>query len=347
MFASGLSPRSWGTAGIIAAVIIGLPALIARNSGPKNPFDDAPVRLLEKLRPEVILIGDSMLGTRIDPVVLSGKTGSRIAVLAHPGSGSAYWFLEMKNHIAVARQSPKWVIVFFRGDQLTLPGFRTGEGYRLGLEACQRDSEPVYDQIMGAKNGRRLGWQEIISREVYPVQRFMGQAQSNLQRLALHLVARGSECPEVRKAAQDLFSLKNLRNAGGAAEGEEESLDADGKCPVGRKFTDVVKHSFLPPILEIARQKGIRMLFFRVKRRPPADGEFSPESPEVQQYQRELNAYLENAGAVLVDESRDPGITLSFYNDGDHVAEAMMGRYTELFWRKIGPILDPAPPSTP
>ena len=47
----------------------------------------------------------------------------------------------------------------------------------------------------------------------------------------------------------------------------------------------------------------------------------------------------QSRGAILLDESQDPDVTENYYGEGDHISDAMMRPYTELFWRKLGPRL--------
>jgi hypothetical protein len=114
-------------------------------------------------------------------------------------------------------------------------------------------------------------------------------------------------------------------------EGGVESLDADDHV-----FAAMVGASFLPEILQLARDKGIRLVFFAVKRRPPRAAALAEESPTAPEYIQALRAYLEKEGAGLYDETRDMDVTPDFYGSGDHVAPDMMRRYTEMFWQKVG-----------
>ena len=95
-------------------------------------------------------------------------------------------------------------------------------------------------------------------------------------------------------------------------------------------------------MLKLAHSQGLHLVFFRVKKRPSDTGALAAESGIGPAYQAALQAYLEKAGAILIDESRDPDLTLDFYGSGDHVKPAMEKTYTEMFWRKVGPLL-PAP----
>ena len=66
--------------------------------------------------------------------------------------------------------------------------------------------------------------------------------------------------------------------------------------------------------------------------------------PTAPAYQAALRSYLEKAGAQFIDETHDADVTLDYFGSGDHVKTSMMKPYTELFWRKVGPLLDPPAP---
>src|SRR5262245_5572865 len=73
-----------------------LPAL----EGPRErlaQFDTGRVPELRWLNPGYVVIGDSMAGTRIDERRLAELSGRPVAPLLHAGSGSAFWYLALKN----------------------------------------------------------------------------------------------------------------------------------------------------------------------------------------------------------------------------------------------------------
>jgi hypothetical protein len=88
-----------------------LPAL----EGPRTrqPFEPAPIADLAGMNPGYVIIGDSMAGTRIDPKRLSELTHQPIAPLLHAGSGSAWWYLVLKNWVIASGVHPRCVFIFF------------------------------------------------------------------------------------------------------------------------------------------------------------------------------------------------------------------------------------------
>ena len=66
----------------------------------------APGSLISTLQPGYVVIGDSMAGTRIDERRLIELTGTQVAPLLQPGSGSAFWYLALKNSVIAAASGP-------------------------------------------------------------------------------------------------------------------------------------------------------------------------------------------------------------------------------------------------
>jgi hypothetical protein len=329
-----------GVVGILVA-ILGLPAFLDQGVPLRLPFNERPLRALEKAKPRGVLLGDSMLETRIDPKVLTALAGERWEVLAQSGSSSAIWFLAMKNLIAVQSPPPRTVIIFFRDRQLTLPAHRTDGGYRKTIEGFMSASEPEVERILQTSARRQQNWLERLSLAMYPVQWRREAWRDRIQNKALDLVASSREYGKIRSDARAIFGVRNLRQDSGL-DFEHEEGGQKGLDPEDHEFTAMVDHSFLPAILEIAREKNIQLVFFRVKRKPSAGNAPAHRGSTFPAYAQELRAYLEKAGAKLVDETQDADVTVSFYGADDHVADGMMKPYTELFWRKMSARLEPA-----
>jgi hypothetical protein len=324
----------WRAIGIVV-FIFAVPALFRQKSLVRRPFDDTPVKLLRQMRPECVFLGDSMLRSRIDQATLDKVADIPCTVLAYAGSSSAHWYLLHKNVVNQQEPTPRWLIVFFRDKQLTLPAHRAGERYRDGLEKCMRDEETQFTSILGAARQDTSRWMDRLANGTYLIQRKRSDRQNDLQSAALKMVAGQSQRQSIREAADVIFSAKNQRSDQILIDSRngEMSLDAPG-----HEFQAHVDQSFLPPMLEMARKNHIRLVFFRVKRRPRSD-ESKDSTPDLAKYMGELRTYLESHAAVLVDEAGDSDVTLAYYSGDDHVRYDMMGPYTEQFWKKVRPLM--------
>jgi len=334
---------AWLRAIAIAVIIFGVPALFRHPnlslSLAKRPFDEAPAKFLREARPECIFLGDSMLETRIDPETLDRIANIRCAVLPYPGSGTALWFLVYKNFIVSQPHPPRWTIVFFRDKQLTMPTHRAAGRYWGKIEACMRDEEPQFTSILNQAWHDTRPWTERLATAVYFIQMRRTVWQSAVKNAALKTVANRAQRADVQKAAERIFGSKNQRE-------DQEVIDArNGDQALGlstHEFQANVDQSFLPPILEIAREKNTRLIFFRVQRRAQSFPSRLADRPDERIYQSELRAYLSGHGASLVDETSDPDVTSAYYGSNDHVRVEMKSSYTEMFWKKMRPHLDSA-----
>ncbi|MDH3329436.1 MAG: hypothetical protein OEM01_09405, partial [Desulfobulbaceae bacterium] len=142
--------------------------------------------------------------------------------------------------------------------------------------------------------------------------------------------------PEDRETLLNLVNKRFSLSSGSLRSGiDAESLKFD---TVGDTFDFYgrVKDSFLPHILEMARERNISLVFIRVQERPTEQGA-RPDPPELKKYMADLRNYLADSGAALYDFTGDPELPLSAYNDGDHIKDQK--KYTELFYRRVGDYL--------
>jgi hypothetical protein len=96
----------------------------------RRPFDASRIPELVRLNPGYVVIGDSMAGTRIDEARLGELAGRPVAPLLQPGSGSAFWYLALRNWVIASGIRPRVVFIFFRDTNLTNILFRLDEQFR-------------------------------------------------------------------------------------------------------------------------------------------------------------------------------------------------------------------------
>jgi alginate O-acetyltransferase complex protein AlgI len=147
--------------GVKAPVSIYLPAYEA--SREREPFNPDPISDLARLQPGYVVIGDSMAG-RIDASRLGQLSGRPVAPLLQAGSGSAYWYLALKNWVVASGIRPRAVFVFFRDTNLTDALFRLSP-WSLDHVALEREDE--LNHVVAMRAGTAAHRLELAVEHVY------------------------------------------------------------------------------------------------------------------------------------------------------------------------------------
>src|SRR3954462_6266439 len=132
------------------------PSYLPAIEGPREraPFDASRPAALRAMQPAFVVIGDSMAGSRIDPVVFTRVSGETIAPLLYAGSGPAWWYLVLKNWVVASGIHPKAVFVFFRDTNLTNVLFRIDATWSLDTAALDREDD--LNAVVARRKGSAL-----------------------------------------------------------------------------------------------------------------------------------------------------------------------------------------------
>jgi len=300
-----------------------------------SPFHAARIPELQRMNPGAVVIGDSMAGTRIDERVLSQLSGVPVAPLLQAGSGSAFWYLALKNWVVASGIKPRVVFVFFRDTNLTDVMFRLDDQYRWSLDMVAGDTEPeLNDVVQSALDGPFYAVHQAAER-VYRVDAARRAVEPVVARGPASWVARtADDRTRLLEAANQRFGLDHLR----VMEAADMAADA------GTDFPATVNRSVLPLMLREAQRGGFKLCLVRVQRRP-VGGRPPEQSPALRQYVRDLRAYVQSHGGILHDDTGDPAITLDMYEDGDHIARHARAAYTRLFYERLRVLFRPAAPA--
>lgn len=306
-----------------------LPSLGLRRS--HQPFDAQAVDRLRYGHPEWVFIGDSMLGTRIDPLYLgeiSSSGNQNVAFLYRAATGPGWWYLAFKNQLVASGVKPRCVFFFFRDGNLTDTTWRLGGLYGRDLDWVAGPSEPELDRLVAA---RTTGvWSKIYraANDIYEVDLAAMWMEPLVRRWFVRWRFPDEEGRAAFEAATErTFGLEFLRADVGSDLGAAENLDFDRD----------VSTSVLPLILDLAQKEQIPVCFVRVQRRP-TNG-LPPEQPAaLRRYVAALAAYVQSRGATFHDDTNDPEMTLDLYSDGDHVGDRR--RYTEIFHRRLATLFE-------
>jgi hypothetical protein len=293
----------------------------------RRPFDPSIREMLRRIRPEYVFIGDSTLGSRIDPAHLGRAVHQPAWWVMQPGTGPAYWYLGFKNAVLGAGLKPRVVFFFFRDYNLTDVLFRLDDQFRWSVDTLANPIEPELDRAVA----RRLeGPWYAVPRTLDAAYRFRAVRAATdtiVRTWPARAIAGPGGAEPLQRHLNDAFALDKLRPfiAADIASGEDELGD----------FSRMLPRSTLPDIIALGRAHGIKLCFVRVQRRPRPDGRPPEQSEVLRRYNDDLGRYLESNGAVFRDDTGDPDYPLAWYTDGDHTAFRFRRQYTDLFIRKL------------
>jgi hypothetical protein len=303
------------------------PSYLPAIEGPRAraAFDGSRVEALRRMQPAFVVIGDSMAGSRIDPVVFTQVSGRTVAPLLYAGSGPAWWYLVLKNWVIASGIRPQAVFIFFRDTNLTNVLFRIDATWSLDTAALAREDD--LNAVVARRRGSPFYEVRAAFDRVYAaaevrrwVEPFVGEWPAHA------LIPYRRQRETFLQAVNDRFGLDHLRPMDAADMQATEDREAD--------FAAFVDRSELPLMLRDAQQAGLHLVFVRVQRRP-VGGQAPSQSPALLRYVRALRTYVEARGAALVDDTGDPAETLDLYEDGDHLSREGRRRYTQAFAERI------------
>src|SRR5262249_16947617 len=156
--------------------------------------------------PDYVFFGDSMLYTRIAPARLSALLGGRrVRLFATGGSGSALWYLQLRNYVVASGSHPERVFIFFRDRDLTAPTDNVDGPNRAVLERASADVDPAYESIMAANRSLVDRTRDLVA-HVYPARRYQEAINVRVRRAALWpLLGPGETESEAFEAINGLF----------------------------------------------------------------------------------------------------------------------------------------------
>ncbi len=293
-------------------------------------FDRRPIENLRYGNPAWVFIGDSMMGTRIDPIQLgeiSSTHDELVLFLNHPATGPAWWYLAFKNHLVASGVKPRAVFVFFRDTNLTDTLFRLESLYGNALDDVALPHEPELDALVEARRG---GWRARVhtaATRLYQNDVTTSWLEPGVRRWFVNWRFPDPAARErFDRSLNERFDLAGLR-----ADVAADLADANEAADFARDLPT----SVLSLMIDLAKQHGIQLCFVRVQRRPNGNVP-PPQSPGLQRYVSDLKAFLTANGALFHDDWGDPEQPESIYADGDHVRDRR--HYTALFRRRLDPL---------
>lgn len=275
------------------------------------------LRAIAIKRPQIVVVGDSVFMRGVDLQQLAEGTGKTVSGIGVAGSASALWYAVIAYNILPSPYKPEILIIVFRDTMLTTPGYRVQGSYREQLdEYAPADdaliNERAYVNLMNPleKNaeryfplyGSRLNLREGIDRYL----RYGANA---------FLFACDPRCVDVGMGT--IFGAANLEpNILGDAIGTAEDYLY---TPQALDFDRQLERSFLPEIVRMAREGGMKLVLVRAKTMRYPTEESEPLALKI--YMQKLSAYLAANDAILLDFGQEPSLTPEYFYDPLHLNE--------------------------
>ena len=269
--------------------------------------------LIDEQQPQVLLLGNSVINWGMDESQFAQLTSQKTLKFGFRGTASAYWYLMIKSNIATASKPPRYLLLFFLDNLLTIPNFGVNGAYH-----------PMIDEIAGENETVLL--QKAYMNLLDPVEGyldshfpFFGERQTlkdkvdNRLKYTLPRLFQNCAKPCLDKALDAVFDEKNMlplmlqQNAINLGRWSVDEWD----------FNALVEKSFIPDMIQITREKRIKLIFVRGKNDRVMTLE--DESPDMRKYFQDMADYLKKEGVPLLDIAHDPALTLEMFLDDMHL----------------------------
>ena len=276
---------------------------------------------IDNYQPDLILIGDSVLYEGIDPALLTEELGVRSYSLAVAGSGTASWYLVMKNVILEAEYHPKYIVILFRNTMLTVPQYRTTGRYFELLDDFAGKNESLVTQLAFINEMSPL---ERFAERYVPIYSARLEIRQDLDNLIRYTPASIFGCnrnctddavDSIFGREMDPVALNQMMEDAASTLFASKELDFDKQ----------IDASFLPYMIQLAQRNNIELIFVRTKF-------FCPRPSKLAQYTASLDAYLTTQKDVyLIDYSDDPLVKDEYYKDSLHMNPYGQHEFTKIF----------------
>tara|TARA_B100001971_G_C18241316_1_gene571137 strand:+ start:1340 stop:2287 length:948 start_codon:yes stop_codon:yes gene_type:complete len=294
---------------VILIAYIALPAVPSLVLGYEpEQFDHKSIENLEQQNPSLIFLGNSILDTRIDPKTVSEITGIPTQSLAINGSAAGIWYLQLKNIIGQTSIKSPIVHIFFYDNLITQPISTTGGSNKNLIEPLL-----VYPEELFFSISRDTSWNDDLTLSIYPIIKRREEIKTYLNQFA------------------SLFSSID-------SESVQFKIDSFGKRqtllkPNIRKykpFYEEIENSFLPAIIQIAKEKKIDLVLVKTSKNPSISTKIEIQILQ-KSYVENLSSYLNSNGVHFIDMTGVDWIDATMFYDSAHIWSRYKIHYTKLF----------------
>lgn len=292
------------------------------------------INTLNEEHPQVFLIGDSMLGAAVDKDAVANQLDKKVYMASLPGTASTIWYSIIKNNIVVAEHKPEYLVIFFRDSMMTVPGYRvTGRYLELVDEFATPDDkllierayinqmtplERFMDAYVPLYGARWIIREGIDSQIRYALGNLLLKCDQTCMDYGMEFVFVENNL--------DLTFLSEAINAADSYLYKKDVLD----------FEDQIDKSFLPEIIRLCKENGIRLVLIRMPILRFKDAGMSP--PELDGYIQGLSAFLEENDIPFLDFDQKE-MQAEYFKDALHLNEQGKVFFTRELIQALKPII--------
>jgi len=333
---------------LVLGLIFIIPMFVFRSFN-GNDFVDTDLQKISDQQPAFIFIGNSMLDSRIDIDTSERIVNENVVKLVTQGSGTPVWWLDLKNNVAAARLDNPTVFIFFRDmklTELTRDDLIPKVVVREAIQAKSYDQEEILETVLSHNSSSIVMLAEMLD-FTYPIMQHKARFRNYFLRMCsgplmpdflVQSVLRIFSMDSSEAYQNGLIEFNNLRDKSNKVFEESNSRNVDrsfNSLSSTEKFKDQLSKSFLPPMVNLALDQGIHLVFIRVQKRPDIKQGVIPDDKYMSLYFQDLINYLHENTMEFYDFTNHPSITSDYYLVGDHISPLYRSSYTEIFWDTV------------
>ncbi len=285
---------------------------------------------IDEQKPDIVLLGDSMLYPAINLEVLSQQLDKRVMGIGLPGSASTLWYLIAKNNILETQTPPKYLVILFRDSMMTVPGYRVTGRY---FEQIDEFAGPKDGELVKKAYINQMNPLEKVAEAWFPPFGSRWNIRQGLDaRIRYTMPAQlGCDQPCMDNAMGVVFGDMNmdpnfLSDALAAADDylySKAALD----------FDQQVGESFLPDLIQLCEEHGVQLVLVQMRiLRFAAPGS---EPPALRAYNEKLAEYLKANGVIYFDYSRETTLGREQFDDPLHMNDAGQVIFTDMLAKDL------------
>jgi len=284
-------------------------------------------RKIEKENPKILFLGNSIIRDGFSDSLFKTLSNVNFIRVSPGGSGTAFWYLYLKNVFFYFENNPvDLIVITFRDRRLTSPKAGTAGGAVYDIYKVSTDNEPLYERLVLHNN------MDMVSYWFYnnfAILQKRSLIRKRLEERNKYLIGKILSFPEnknIDSLIKEYFKIDNLNIK------MMTKIELSGK-ENKNNFNYMINKSFLPYIIDLAKKKNKQLIFVRYKRRRDLIPNSEPENIKI--YMQDLKKYLTNNNLKLIDMTNDPRIKEEHFKNGDHLNEKGRLVFTRILYEEL------------